>query len=603
MRVNAFSLVSWVMWLSTTGFLFGGDVCAQRARQRAATAQVPIEISARPNTERVGVGDVFQLDVELVLHAKGQPDELVLPDLSDFKVVRSQRGPTSSSTTLINGSMSVRQSFSFTYLLRAETAGKKLIGSARARLGTHSVSTRPITIEVFEKKTGDGVSRSSDLDPSLRFTADEELPDFFLDVRFDRDQVYVGEQAQLSIQIFARDQVDIDIRELKPPKPPGFWVEVLESPSRVRPTRRSLRGQDFLVYPLMRLALFPLEAKEHTIEPFTMVVTAARNGFWGRGQDHPLTSETVKLVALALPQEGRPANFQPGNVGRFSLQATVDKAEIPLGQPAVLRVSVRGEGNASALQLPDIASQIDGARIFPPTQNETKSVHDGRVWGEKSVELLVQPNREGLFHFPAFSFSYFDPIAKRYAESRAKPLTLRVVPSSMTAAGGSATEIARGARPIERGLDRRTPGLLSSTPMFGSALFGAGLVGVMLAVVGRRRQRSLRSRTGQLQRARRRRKKDWRVAMEQKDLTALEKLLLEALAEQVGSEVRGWPYEQIEPELLARSVASDLARRLGNFFVDTQNARYVPKGGADRGRLFAVAETLLDELDSIRGAS
>ena len=91
--------------------------------------------------------------------------------------------------------------------------------------------------------------------------------------------------------------------------------------------------------------------------------------------------------------------------------------------------------------------------------------------------------------------------------------------------------------------------------------------------------------------------------MEQKDLTALEKLLLEALAEQVGSEVRGWPYEQIEPELLARSVASDLARRLGNFFVDTQNARYVPKGGADRGRLFAVAETLLDELDSIRGAS
>lgn len=572
------------------------------ARRRAparTTQPTGVELSAEVNATKVRVGDVFQLDVVLTVRSDAQPDELVLPDLSDFKVVRSQRGPSSSSTTIVNGRMSVKQSAVYTYLLRADAPGKKRIGPARARVGRSVATSDPIVVEVVEKAGADKADRSSDLDPAARFPEGEDLPPFFLDVRFDKDEVYTGEQALLSVQVYARDLVDIDVRDLETPKPPGFWVEVLESPSRVRPTQRTLRGQTYLVYPLLKVALFPLEAGEHTLDPIAVTIAVSRGGVWGRRQQYTLSSDPVALLALPLPKEGRPQGFVEGNVGRFQLSATVDKREVPLGQPVTLRVQASGEGNLGAVSLPDVASELEGARVFPPTFDERKAVHHGRLYGEKLAELLVQPKEAGTFEIPAFTLRYFDPGTKRYEVARTEPITLRVTPSAVSSGQkGARQAIFKGARPVHRRLVApQDPRPLHARPLYLGGLLASLVVGGALFAAGRRRQASSRSLDGRRRKARRARRAAFERAREERDLTATEHVLVEAVAARFGDDVRALASDRLGPELEARGLQSSLARDLGAFFEAALTARYAPKSGVDRKSLFDDAERLLERIE------
>lgn len=558
----------------------------------------PVSLQVHSNATHVRVGDVFQVDVTVSLSGtKAEPEELVLPDLSDFEVVRQERGPTSQRMVSINGRVSHSRTFGFVFHLRASTPGTKTIGAGRVRLGGQVATSEPVSIRVEAREAGQG-GLSSALDPAARF-AGKEMPPLFIDARFDRDEVFVGEQVLFTVDIYTREYVDLDLRGLKAPQPAGFFTEVLDAPTRVRPTQRTLGGKNYLVYQVMRVAMFPLEAGEPVVEPVSVSVLS-NQGAWRRRNETRLSSDPAALVVKELPDAGRPPGFSLGNVGHFQLSAEVSESEVPLGQPFTLKVTAGGEGNLQALTLPKVEAQITGARVFPPTTNEVKGVQRGRLHGQKSVELLVQPLKPGVFTVPSFTLDYFDPHEGRYEVTRSPELSVRVTPAALDEGDGrvqGTRRITRNTRPVMRDLKPpRVSGPLYTRPVFVATLGGGVLIGLAGFALGVARSRQRRTRSAAEERRRKQRRMAFEKALAEKDLAAAERTLYDALAERFGEEVRGLPALELE-RVLEGGLADGTRRELLAWLEAAQAARYAPRGGADKKNLFDEAERLLAALE------
>jgi hypothetical protein len=573
-------------------------VSALLASSAAAQGAAPsVHMQAQVNATRVQVGDTFQLDVLITIEGSGEPEELVQPDMSDFEVVGSERAPTSQRTQIVNGQMSSSRSFGFVYFLRADSPGQKKIGPGRVRVGKAVGRSQPLTVDVIARGTSPSGGRSSTLDPVARFSG-KEVPPYFVDARFDRDEAWLGQQLLFTVQIYATEYVDLDLRGLEPPKPSGFWVEVLETPARIRPTQRTLGGRRYLVYELSRVAMFPLEEGEHTIEPIKVGITTTR-GAWRRRHEVRLESDPVTVLVKPLPKEGRPPDFD-GNVGVWKLKAEVPSGRVPEGQPVTLKLRVGGEGNLNGLTLPTL-SDIPGARVFPPTTSETKGVSGGRLHGEKTVELLVQPLAPGKLPIPSVSLSFFNPETAKYETARTQPIVLDVTPAKAGAGSSSGARSVRvdGARPVARGLTTsvaapplyRSPGWLGGV---GGVAF-LGLVGFGLGLL---RTRGQVSADAAARRARRDRRQRLDAAREARDVAAAERVVLDALADRFGEEVRALPADALERELgveLGERDAQSL-KKIVVWLDAAQQSRYAPAGGADKRGLFDDAGALLDAL-------
>lgn len=557
-----------------------------------------VEMNAQVNATRVQVGDTFQLDVIITadnVRGRGEPDELVQPDIGDFELVGSDRAPTRAQTTIVNGQMQSSRSFGLVYYLRADTPGEKTIGGGRVRIGKETATTKPITIEVLARGANKDKSTSSELDPAARFVG-REVPPYFVDARFDKDEAYLGEQLLFSVHVYATEYIDLDLRELDPPKPPGFWVEIIDTPTRIRPTQRSVGGREYLVYETLRLALFPLEEGEHVIDPLQLTVATTRGG-WRRRNKVQLASDPVSVTVKPLPTAGQPADFEPGNVGVWRLRAEVSERKVPEGQPVTLRLRAGGEGNLGGLTLPRL-EELAGARVFPPTTSETKGVTAGRLHGEKTLEMLVQPLAPGTLRIPGFKLAFFNPQTERYESARTQPLAVEVVPAGAAAGGARARGRVEGARPIARGLTAPTS---ASAPPYASPGYLAALAACVLGGAFGFGAGALRAGRGQSADATRRRRAKARrreldAAREDKDLAATERVVLGAVAERFGDEVRALASDALATHLDGRLAAEPRARLVA-WLDAAQAARYAPQGSADRKRLFDEAGPLLDALE------
>ena len=574
------------------------SVATSVSAQRSSGQAQAVELKAEVNAQQVQEGDIFQLDFTLILRTNANAESFKVPVMSDFEVVRSQRAPTSSKTTIINGKRSSEQQTGFTYLLRAKSVGRFTIDSASVNVNGRTYRSTPIEMEVVARGGGPG-SDSTSLDPQARFGPTGKIPAYFLDVRFEKNQVYVGEQVVLNVSLYAREQTEIEINEFNAPKPNGFWVEVLDSPNRVRPTQRSVGDETFLVYPLMKIALFPLEAGEQKIDSIPLGISVSRGGFWGRRKQMTLSSEPIRLTVLPLPVDGRPAIFVDGNVGRYELRATSDKRQVPLGQPVTLRLSVKGEGNIGALTLPIVPQKIAGARVFPPNTQESKSTAGPRVQGEKVQEILVQPTKEGRFIIPGFDWAYFDPNEARFIETRTSPIQIDVLPSKVsdgTVAGNST--IGSQIRPFRTQIQPDVATSFWESPQAAFALLSAWLCSVLVAGIGIRRRIVSESVAGKEKRERSGRRKRMVVASKEQNLGEVERILLDGLSVCCGEQIRALRSEEIEAGLLAAGLSELLAKRCGAFFQAAQASRYAPAARSDASQLCAEGMALLAAVEA-----
>ncbi len=162
-----------------------------------------------------------------------------------------------------------------------------------------------------------------------------------------------------------------------------------------------------------------------------------------------VSSPATELTVVALPTEGRPADFS-GAVGSFTIASDVAPATAAAGDPLNLRLHVTGSGNFDRVDSAMLRS-ADRWKTYPPRSSFSASDALGYK-GEKIFEQPVIASQAGVQTLPALEFSFFDPATGAYETARSAPLTVTIEKSLADAAltapsAGAPAAAAAGLRP------------------------------------------------------------------------------------------------------------------------------------------------------------
>jgi len=216
------------------------------------------------------------------------------------------------------------------------------------------------------------------------------------------ETVYAGEPVMITYKlyasIFCRSRVN---------KQPSFnGCSVMELPYTADPEIEIIDGKTFHVYTIRKVQVIPLEAgplqlgdaEIDNIVPFT------RNG---KEQDNfSMTSRNAPLIIQVkpLPEKDKPANFS-GVVGSFTMDAVVDSNNVPVGDNASLRITIKGSGNFTGIHVPFI-DWPKGTEHFDGSDTQRINQDNYPVTGAKifSIPFIGAKGRTTEIGSVVFSF-------------------------------------------------------------------------------------------------------------------------------------------------------------------------------------------------------
>lgn len=392
----------------------------------SALPQGDVVVEAGFDRATVRVGETVVLYVRVRAPGVAAPD-VMEPELPGLVIVRSE--DRSSFRFAVPGGAT--REFYREYYLRAERAGELLIPPITVRASGRTYETEALRLVVVSPTAVEGLRRGVEPSPG------EEVA---VRLWVEPETVYVGQQATLTTAVFFDANLRERLRrepEYRGPEIQGAWVTDLATPTS--PERRTIAGREFYVQ-LFKRALFPVDSGILSV-PTASVVYEVRRGLVYAPQTFEITSAAARLVVLPLPQAGRPAEFG-GAVGRFTVDAWLDRGELRAGEAANLTFEVRGIGNLAGLVRPAIQGP-EGFRVYEAGESaETVPQHD--AWsGRKRFSWVLVPERPGRMLVPPISLAYFDPAIPGYAVIRTSPLALEVRPAAALpiAEGGSGLAI------------------------------------------------------------------------------------------------------------------------------------------------------------------
>lgn len=196
-----------------------------------------------------------------------------------------------------------------------------------------------------------------------------------------------------------------------------------------RSTLSALHAGDLKVGPAKCELLFEVydesDGRMRRSLPFGLMMNA------GEPRKQVVKSQEVRVKVLPLPAEGKPTGFN-GAVGDFTMNATATPAELTVGDPLAVDVTIEGTGNFEALSAPALTPP-DGWKAYPPRRynvdgpvdpNLTPTSH--RRIGYAMVFVPEKSHQE----LPPFELSYFSPTQKKYITVRTAPISLQIKPGS-----------------------------------------------------------------------------------------------------------------------------------------------------------------------------
>lgn len=581
------------------------------------------------NAATVAQGETFQVDVILTVNGQDSVDEFELPDVSDFSII-SETESQRSSFFQRGGRRQVVVEHRRTLLLRADDAGDLVVGEAVARLGNNSARAAPLKIKVTPAKkvarantnTNAGIDSDDDdnniddedgratneaatvapvVGPGARFKG--ALPPVFLEVRPDKDTAWVGEQITVVVEVWTVSPLG-SFPRVPGLKPPGFVCLPLDDGTRVQATQRTLGGKSYYVYPLTRDALFALTPGKQAVGRLSVEVSPA-GSFFSRGQEVRVTSEPVVVDVKALPDAPTGTEgFAAGNVGAFQLSVSARPAVTKAGEPFTLVVEAVGHGNIDQLQLPTWAGNPN-VRLFPPTEKRERRDVEGAVAGRVVQEVLVQPQEAADVEIPALTLTTFSPESGRYVTSSSRPLRVRVsgAAGAKKARAQTKSTLVAGPRPLALDAAARDAVVGNGVVVAGGGVFVSGaFVGALL---------SLRRRRQDTQQAQHKKRLAARAlaVKEARDLATAQRLLLDALADRVGDDVRAAPHAELPALLVAGGLSATLAERVVILLQAIDAARFAPGGAQQRLKeevaviVLAVDSNAVDSADAATGGA
>ncbi|HET7549939.1 MAG TPA: hypothetical protein VFK04_01535 [Gemmatimonadaceae bacterium] len=246
------------------------------------------------------------------------------------------------------------------------------------------------------------------------------------------DTVYVGEQVTYELGVFLERSVRDRLRRMEAIAPEMRGMMAYDPPAPISGFPARTIGQLRYIAHVYERAVFPLAPGRVVIPPARLVYAMPLSySFFSREESFELQSDSVTVVVLEPPAEGRPAGWN-GAVGSISIAARVDSSEARVGDAVRLTVSVAGQGNVKLFPRPQL--DVRDVTVVPAGERVTLSPDSLNVSGVKEFDWLLTPLHEGRLVLPQLRYPYFDPREGSYAVARAPALALEIAPGSLAAA-------------------------------------------------------------------------------------------------------------------------------------------------------------------------
>ncbi len=376
-----------------------------------------ISVNATVSSNPVALGTGLQYTVTVKGSQDATPPNLPLIDGVDARY----SGPASR-VSVINGAYSVEQSFN--YVLLPTKEGKFTIPSITVDVKGQPFATEPVTVEVLSAGAQDSGSASGD---TLQQEVESKIK---LLMALGKDHAYMGEAVPLTVRIYVNQ---LSLQDLSFPEitQEGFQMEPFAEPKQFVD---SLQGVNWHVVEFSTL-IYPSRTGELLVAP--ALVRGALlfktnqqrdnaggifdDGFFGNFfssyQKRPITvtSRSAGLNVLALPQEGKPADFS-GAVGAFDLAVEASPLKVKAGDPVTLRINLSGTGNMKAVKMPVFLAE--GFKVYDPQIKDEP--------GLKALEQVIIPTDVKIKEIPLIRFSYFDSLTGAYKAIERGPFSIEV---------------------------------------------------------------------------------------------------------------------------------------------------------------------------------
>lgn len=142
----------------------------------------------------------------------------------------------------------------------------------------------------------------------------------------------------------------------------------------------------------------------------------------GRPRQFRARAEPPALEALAVPQEGRPADFA-GAVGVYDIETRAAPRAVRVGDPITLTIELFGDGPVDTLPPPRLA---DDAALADAFRVPEQILAGETINARRRFNVTIRAKRADVREIPALSYSYFDPDAERFVTARSAPIPLEV---------------------------------------------------------------------------------------------------------------------------------------------------------------------------------
>ncbi|HPN73100.1 MAG TPA: BatD family protein, partial [Candidatus Omnitrophota bacterium] len=313
------------------------------------------------------------------------------PEVAPVDGLNIRQVGSSTQMSVVNGV--VAQSITYSYLIMPLKPGVYDIGPFAAVFGGQTYRADAVTLTVDGSPQGTPTAspvptspRKSAVPPSpLPSSSDDNAVfysgnDIFLVTEIDKTRIYVNEVVPVTIKLL------VDNVGLKDIEYPAYPHEGFSSGEFIKPERKreSYRGT---VYDTLefRQDLSAFKEGYYVIGPATIRCkmmsrsqrTSRRSSIFGVSvfMDDPfstgyetypieLRSNQIEVEVLPFPEKDKPADFK-GAVGVFSFDASVSPAEVKVGDPITVKMSVTGHGNLDTVTAPEI-KENDLFRVYEP---------------------------------------------------------------------------------------------------------------------------------------------------------------------------------------------------------------------------------------------
>ena len=514
---------------------------------------------------------------------------------------------TQQSMSIVNGRMS--QSISFEWVYYPEGEGTAEIGSTQVVAKGKTFTTRPIEITVVPQSQRPQRQQNRRRPFGSPFGQPSQQPaapppaittkDIFIRAIPSDRNVYRNEQVNIEYQLYYREGMQLRQSRLADSwDAEGFWREELDVERRPIPRTVVENGLRYNTIVLKRVAVFPTRTGSLSVDPLKIEVEAyipTRSGdpfdqffsFRPRYEPVEVASSPVTIKVADLP-DNAPDDFL-GAVGAFRVEARVDQAEVEVGEPVQVELTLTGTGNMATIEPPHFEPPGVFEQYDP--QVDIQIVRSGQqIRGTKTLTYVLVPRSNGVFQIPQVSLSFFNPEHGRYESLNPRPTTVRV---NGTPSAGAAAITSSSGLPVDdiAGLltDGATWNRLEPTPIHHSSwvyiLLGLPMLALVGLVVYQKHADRL---SGDQIYARNRRahpvaKKHLKKAetlLVENDARSfyqeIERALLSFIGNRLNIADKGLTYQQLDNELQRRGVGNEVRKRFIDIMHECDRVRYAP---------------------------